>query len=168
MPAQRVPKHAGGQKEDTVNDVSRLTASPATHRPQEGRPLDYSGPSTTRRRKSSGGLVALLLVVGFGGLALFTFVVPSMCRSSEQANRAKCANNLRQIALAAILYASQNDGQFPDTPNQILLTQEITPEVFVCPSSTDERAQGDTPEALAVDLTAGHHLSYVYVGKGLS
>jgi hypothetical protein len=90
----------------------------------------------------------------------------------ERQRRVKCANNLRQIGLAAIMYANQEvrTGAFPRTrfnldtvdkptafsnptaphpfkvgapgPNDVtsglyllLRTQEITPDVFVCPSS---------------------------------
>jgi prepilin-type processing-associated H-X9-DG protein len=110
-------------------------------------------------------LALLLLAVGGTGIVLRPMC---FCRAGEQANRAKCANNLRQIALASILYSGENGGRFPDTLDQVLLTQEITADVFVCPSSADERATGPTTQAVAANLTAGHHLSYVYVGKGLT
>ena len=112
------------------------------------------------------GGVELALVLAFG------VMIPSMCRATEPANRAKCANNLRQIGLALLMYANSHDGHFPDTLNALLLPDsgaEITADVFTCPSSTDERALGQTPEELARNLTAAPgHLSYVYVGAGLT
>jgi prepilin-type processing-associated H-X9-DG protein len=43
----------------------------------------------------------------------------------------------------------------------------VTSEVFVCPSSNDERAQGETTADVAAALSQPGHLSYVYAGRGL-
>ena len=56
-----------------------------------------------------------------------------------------------------------NSGRFPDAINDVLLA-----DAFVCPSTNDTPAAGPTTRAVAADLTAGGHLSYVYVGKGLT
>jgi hypothetical protein len=124
-----------------------------------------------RARRSARGAVwlggaELALVLAFG------IMIPSMCRSHEPANRAKCGNNLRQIGLALLTYANNNGGRFPDTLNVLLDTAsdyEVTADVFVCPSTGDERAMGRTPAEQARNLTAEPgHLSYVYVGAGLT
>jgi len=96
----------------------------------------------------------------------------------EQANRVKCASNLRQIGQGLQMYANENKGNFPRTffkvgskviadntgyndPNSfdptgkgagkvgennvcsslflLLKTQDLTSEVFICPSSQGER-----------------------------
>jgi prepilin-type processing-associated H-X9-DG protein len=65
------------------------------------------------------------------------------------------------------MYANENGGRFPDGFEQLLLTQDVTSEVFVCPSGQDERAQGDTTAEVAAALSQPGHVSYVYAGKGL-
>jgi prepilin-type processing-associated H-X9-DG protein len=66
------------------------------------------------------------------------------------------------------MYAHENGGRFPDNFEQLLLTQDITSEVFCCPSSNDERVTGETPADVAQALSQPGHLSYVYAGKGLN
>ena len=103
-------------------------------------------------------LVVLVLCVGLGVL------VGCLSRGGnrETANRVKCASNLRQIGQAMLLYANDHNGAYPrvifvagpdpkpvwgtaDQPNDVtatmfllLRTQDITPEVFNCPSSSTD------------------------------
>jgi prepilin-type processing-associated H-X9-DG protein len=114
-----------------------------------------------------------ILVVG--GM-LISVMLPSLCRSSETANRVKCGSNLRQIGQAISLYAQSNGGQYPPSLAVLLSAEDITAEVMICASSNDEKAAGADMKGVEAELAAAeanspghkHCLSYVYVGKGLT
>jgi prepilin-type N-terminal cleavage/methylation domain-containing protein/prepilin-type processing-associated H-X9-DG protein len=59
------------------------------------------------QRRRAFTLVELLVVVGIIAI-LIALLMPTLGRVRESANRTKCASNLRQIMLAATMYANDN------------------------------------------------------------
>ena len=73
-----------------------------------------------------------------------------------------------QIGAALKMYANDNSGVYPDSFGTLLLNEDISGDVFVSPLSSDSPADGPTTEAIAAQLGAGGHLSYFYLGRGLT
>jgi len=99
---------------------------------------------------------------------MISILLPSLNRARETANRVKCASNMRQIGQAILLYSNDNRGRYPDRLEDLILTQPIGSDEFVCPTTNDSAAPGADPKTQAKNLSAGGHLSYVYVGKGMT
>jgi prepilin-type processing-associated H-X9-DG protein len=158
------------------------------------------------RRHRGGVLINLLAVVAIIGI-LIALLLPSLCKSSETANRVKCQSNLSQIGKALILYANDNKGAFPQThyapgwpisltddgfddanpftasptarvnniPAAMFLlvrTEDLTTEVFTCPSATAEKDLMDGKAATSRGNFTGEgkpggsvikHVSYSFV-----
>jgi prepilin-type N-terminal cleavage/methylation domain-containing protein/prepilin-type processing-associated H-X9-DG protein len=56
-------------------------------------------------------LVELLIVIGIIA-ALLGILLPALAAAREQARRAKCLSNLRQLTMAWLMYAGENKGHF--------------------------------------------------------
>jgi prepilin-type processing-associated H-X9-DG protein len=118
-----------------------------------------SFPGATMLASDTGGL--LDLQTSAMGMAI---LLPSLNRAREQANRVKSASNLRMIGQSVMIYANENKGKFPEDAGTILLSGDITAEVFVSPrtgTSTPQGLEGD-----ALKAWANEQADYTYVGKG--
>jgi prepilin-type processing-associated H-X9-DG protein len=100
---------------------------------------------------------------------MVSILLPSLNRARETANRIKCGSNMRQIGQAMLLYSNEHNGHFPADLGSLIMTEEISAQVFVCPSSNTKVSShlltlGTDDQAAWVNA----HSDYVYLGKGLT
>jgi prepilin-type processing-associated H-X9-DG protein len=134
-------------------------------------------PGSTALTPGGGGQ----MIVGQQAL-LASILLPSLNRARETANRVKCASNMRQIGMGILMYSNENRGKYPPDLGTVLATQDLTPDVFTCPSgdgpagpppvAPGPNAQPGSPEhkKWQADLTAwvNENSPYVYLGAGMN
>lgn len=133
-------------------------------------PLDYANP---RNQGPWGRFWALLLILVFAtaiGLWLaIRFFSPSLSYPHAAFAQNKTASNLRKIGQGLLLYTADHNGEYPDSFSTIFLNEDMTSDMFVSPFRSETPANGPTTRAVVSQLNlGGGHVSYVYLGKGLS
>lgn len=104
------------------------------------------------------------VMVTAGAPLLAGVALPAMAKARHQAQRVQGMNNLRQIGLAAIMYAQDKQDQLPPDLGALLPYLQA-PQVFLSP----HRAAHVQPPAKPEEIPAwiNQNTDYVYVGAAL-
>jgi len=126
----------------------------------------------TPRAKKGFTLIELLVVIAIIAI-LAAILFPVFARARENARRASCQSNLKQIGLGVMQYTQDYDEKYPivefyprSTPgkfatNYTLWAEVLDPyikstQIWYCPSNTDT----NTPKAVADVAYSGAKMSY--------
>jgi len=86
-------------------------------------------------------LIELLVVISIIGI-LAAMLLPTLGRAQQAARRIKCANSMRQLGMAEMMYSGDNDGQYaprmaPFWPDRLLSYYTVS-NLLICPDETRE------------------------------
>jgi prepilin-type processing-associated H-X9-DG protein len=120
--------------------------------------------SAAEPRAGGSGKSRVGIVLGVISLVAWSIAAlglpPAIIRARQQAMRVQCASNLRQIGMAAQMYAIQNRGFLPAALDDIVSPSFVSAQVLICPA-----ASGDPTKPPASSGKFGSY-SYVYLGAG--
>ena len=119
-----------------------------------------STPGASRRAFTRIELLAASIALALVGIVTF----PSLASTRADSDRVRCFNNLRQLGLAALKYADDNDSTFPPRRSPAwptkLLNYYGTTNILVCPA--------DGPNPLSFGLTNADAAPRSYIMNGWS
>jgi prepilin-type processing-associated H-X9-DG protein len=124
------------------------------------------GLATAAAEPRAGGIGKSRAGVVLGSISLIVWTIalfslpPAVIKARRAAMYVQCASQLRQIGMAAQMYAIQNRGFLPATLDDIVAPGLLPVQVLICPA-----AKGDASKPPASRGKFGNY-SYVYLGAG--
>lgn len=108
------------------------------------------------------GAARTAIALGVGSVVVWTILsilaIPAYTRARRQAIRVQCASQMRQMGMAAMMYANANRNLLP--PNMdALTTSGIPAALFTCPACAGD----PTKPVSSTGAFGGYH--YVYLGN---
>ena len=95
---------------------------------------------TSSNPSSGAGMALAGLILGYLGIALWLLLIPAtllplLAQKKQQAQQSNCISNLKQVGLAARIYANDHNENLP--PNFLSMSNELnTPRILFCPGDS--------------------------------
>lgn len=107
-----------------------------------GRIKQSQGRLTGSGMAITGIILSSVLPVIFAVAFMAGLMLPALAKAKQKAQTINCMNNLKQLGLAARMYADGNNGQLPLAAHwcDALATNVGTPIVFKCPIHPEQRS----------------------------
>lgn len=132
-----------------------------------------SSPNVTRRQNTVRAFTLIELLVVIAVIAVLAAILfPVFARARENARRASCLSNVKQLGLGALMYSQDYDEKLPssysggpDDGVSFTWIQQIQPyvrsqQLFFCPSDSVHTLSASTPVSA---INTGYGWNYVFL-----
>lgn len=112
------------------------------------------------------------LSLGIAGVLAWILAVIWVVQALTGIQQVMALSHLKQLGSVIMLYSNDHQGNLPDSLESLIGANVLPPEDMarlLAGNRPDiDFAEGDTPQALIADFSAGGHCNYIYFGRGLT